>query len=102
MPNDILALLKHAKQHYAKEGFNIIGIFGSYARKEETKKSDIDILYELDKKFISNHQGFSAFARLSSIKEELKGFFGADVDIAAKSGLSRTAQKYIMKDLQYV
>ena len=102
MQNEIISLLKHAKQKYANEGFNIVGIFGSYARNEETKESDIDILYELNEKFITNHQGFSAFARLSSIKEELKSLFGIDVDIAAKSGLSRTAQKYIMKDLQRV
>ncbi len=102
MQNEIISLLKQAKQKYANEGFNIVGIFGSYARNEATEKSDIDILYELNEKFITNHQGFSAFARLSSIKEELKKLFGVDVDIAAKSGLSRTAQKYIMKDLQRV
>lgn len=102
MPNDILSLLRHAKQKYANEGFNIVGIFGSYARDEATKESDIDILYELNDTFIQNHQGFSAFSRLSSIKKELKSLFGIEVDIAAKSGLSRTAQKYIMKDLQRV
>ena len=102
MPNDMLSLLKHAKQKYATEGFNIVGIFGSYARNEATKESDIDILYELDESFIKHYKGFDAFARLSAIKQELKNFFGIDVDIAAKSGLSRTAQKYIMKDLQHV
>ena len=102
MPNDIMSLLKHAKEKYATEGFNIVGIFGSYARDEATKESDIDILYELNESFIKNHQGFDAFARLSAIKQELKSLFGIDVDIAAKSGLSRTATKYIMKDLQRV
>jgi len=102
MPNDIMSLLKHAKEKYATEGFNIVGIFGSYARDEATKESDIDILYELNESFIKNHQGFDAFARLSGIKQELKSLFGIDVDIAAKSGLSRTATKYIMKDLQRV
>jgi len=102
MSSDIMSLLKHAKQKYANEGFNIVGIFGSYARDEATKESDIDILYELDESFIKHHQGFDAFARLTSIKQELKNLFGIDVDIAAKSGLSRTATKYIMKDLQRV
>jgi len=102
MPNDIVSLLKYAKQKYATEGFNIVGIFGSYARNEATKESDIDILYELDESFIKHYKGFDAFARLSAIKQELKNLFGIDVDIAAKSGLSRTAQKYIMKDLQRV
>ena len=102
MPSDIVSLIKQAKQKYADEGFNIVGIFGSYARNEATKESDIDILYELDESFIKNYKGFDAFARLSAIKQELKNLFGINVDIAAKSGLSRTATKYIMRDLQRV
>jgi len=97
-----LKLLKEAKEHYANEGFNILGFFGSYARGEATPQSDIDILYELNEKFIQTYSGFTAFARLRSIKEELKIFFGIDVDISAKSGLSKTAEKYIMRDLKYV
>jgi len=97
-----IELLQHAKEQYSDEGFNIIGFFGSYARGEATKESDIDILYELNEKFIKTYSGFVAFSRLSEIKDELKRLFGIDVDISAKSGLSRTAQKYIMKDLKYV
>ncbi len=92
--------LQYEKKHYAKEGFCILGVFGSYARDEETKESDIDILYELDSRFIENHLGFSAFSRLSAIKEELKDSFGVDIDIAAKSGLSKMGKKYILKELQ--
>ncbi len=97
-----IKLLQKAKEHYAKEGFNILGFFGSYARGEATSQSDIDILYELNEKFIKTYSGFSAFSRLNCIKKELKILFGIDVDISAKSGLSRTAKKYIMKDLKYV
>ena len=97
-----IKLLEEAKEHYAIEGFNILGFFGSYARGEATAKSDIDILYELNENFIQTYSGFTAFDRLSSIKEELKALFGIEVDIAAKSGLSRTAEKYIMKDFKYV
>lgn len=97
-----IKLLKEAKEYYGNEGFNILGFFGSYARGDATPKSDIDILYELNEKFIKTHNGFLAFARLNAIKKELKTLFGIDVDISAKSGLSRTAKKYIMQDLKYV
>ena len=102
MQNAMLLLLKQAKHKYGKEGFKIVGVFGSYARNDATKGSDVDILYELDDSFIKRYKGFDAFARLSAIKQELKNLFGVDVDIAAKSGLSRTAQKYVMRDLQRV
>lgn len=95
-------LLKEAKEHYADEGFEILGLFGSYARGDAKATSDIDILYKVNENFIKKYSGFSAFKRLSDIKYELKKRFGKEVDIAAKSGLSRTAQKYIMKDLKYV
>jgi len=39
---------------------------------------------------------------LKQAKEELKKLFEIDVDISAKSGLGRTAQKYIMRDMKYV
>jgi len=75
---------------------------GPNARGEATKESDIDILYELNDTFMSNYRGFDAFARSSAIKNELKHFFGIEVDIAAKSGLSRTTKKYIMQELKHV
>lgn len=102
MNSAIREKLQHIKEHYSKEGFYILGVFGSYARGEESSDSDIDILYELDDKFIKTHHGFSAFSRLAEIKDELKTAFGVDVDIAAKSGLSKTGKKYILKELESV
>ncbi len=102
MPSDLMRLLKSAKEKYASEGFHILGVFGSFARGEATSQSDIDILYEVDENFIGNYRGFAAFSRLNDIKNELKKSFGRDVDIAANSGLSRTAKKYIKRDLLHV
>ena len=48
MQKSTIKLLQDAKKHYANEGFNIIGFFGSYAREEATSQSDIDILYEVN------------------------------------------------------
>jgi predicted nucleotidyltransferase len=102
MQNIDINLLKDAKSKYSNEGFKIIGIFGSFARDDATESSDLDILYELNETFIKKYNGFLAFARLSEIKQELKNIFGKDVDIAAKNSLSKTAKKYILKDLKYV
>ena len=62
MQESKLKLLQQAKEYYSNEGFNILGFFGSYARGEENPQSDIDILYELNEKFIKNYEGFLAFS----------------------------------------
>ena len=102
MTSGILTALQKAKEHYAKEGFEIVGVFGSAARDEMTPQSDIDILYDLRKNFIETYRGFAAFSRLNAIRSELRSLLGVEVDLAARSGLSRTAQKYILRDLQRV
>ncbi len=102
MHSRLLKQLTSLKHQYAQEGFKILGVFGSFARGENEPRSDIDVLYELDPTFMKNHKGFAAFSRLNSIKEEMRDVLGIEVDIAAKSGLSRTGKKYILKDLQRV
>ena len=49
---NIIAYLKSKKQIF-KEKYGIItlGLYGSFARDEATKNSDIDIFYERDKNF---------------------------------------------------
>ena len=102
MDPQLLGKLKTLQKHYENEGFKILGVFGSYSRNTQNNSSDLDILYDLDQKFINKYQGFSGFSRLAEIKKELEQSFGIDVDIAARSGLSRTGKKYILKELQHV
>jgi len=78
----ILDQLKELKNRYLKEGFVILGIFGSYARGEADETSDIDILYDLEKSFVNTNGGFGGFARLAEIREELAQSLGKHVDIA--------------------
>ena len=99
----ILQKLKELKPKYKNEGLEILGLFGSYAKNTATEESDIDILYTLDsEKFYRLHDGFKSFSRLTDIKNELEVFFDKNVDICAKSGLSRTGEKYILGSTIYV
>jgi len=94
--------IKKLKQEFKKEGFIIEGVFGSYARGEATKQSDIDILYSLEEKFYKE-KGFEAIIRLNEIKEYLaKKLKTPSVDLAPKNALSKTAKKYILKEIIYV
>ena len=95
---DILNKLKELKPIYQNEGLEILGVFGSYAKDENTKYSDIDIAYKLDyekfsKKYIG---GFSKLLRINEIKEELQNILKNEVDFVPDSN------KKIMKDLIYV
>lgn len=95
--------VQHLKDELMPEGFMIIGIFGSYARGEETAESDIDILYRLDtEKFLGLYPGFRAFGRLGDIQQLLSDILQKKVDIADIDALRESGKKYILKDVCYV
>lgn len=94
--------LKSLKQVLQKDGFIIDGVFGSYARDENTDASDVDILYHLEEDFYKNYGGFIGFKKLDEIKEFLSFSLGKKIDLAPKNNLSKTGQKYILSEVVYV
>ena len=94
---EILDYLR-SKQHnyYEKFGIKFIGLFGSFARGEESDKSDIDISYEMD-----STKKLSLFKYLKII-EELEKDLNKKIDLVRKETLKPSIKKYIFKDLQYV
>ncbi len=99
---DLLLKIKSLKSMYKKEGFIIDGIFGSYARGEQSPQSDVDILYHLKHPFFENFQGFIGFKKLDEIKQDISKTLGTKVDLAPKNNLSRSGKKHIMRDILYV
>lgn len=94
--------LAKIKPEFLKDGFKIVGLFGSAARNELTDNSDIDILYDLEPIFLERHKGFGAIRRLVEIKEYLAKIFSRKVDIVDIKTLSKTSEKYIMQEIRYV
>ena len=94
--------LSKIKPELLKDGFDIIGLFGSASRDEMRDDSDIDILYDLDPEFLEKHRGFNAIRRLMEIKNYLEKLFFKQVDIVDIKALSKTAHKYIMREIKYV
>ncbi|MEX2684832.1 MAG: nucleotidyltransferase family protein [Candidatus Sigynarchaeota archaeon] len=85
-------LVKH-KPHL-KERFNVreIGIFGSFARGEQKKKSDIDIL-------VTFYQPIGLdFIDLIDYLEEI---LGKKVDLVTPGGLRQELKPTIMHDVVY-
>ena len=67
-------------------------LFGSFARGEETKDSDADILILPDKS-----QHFSLFT-LSGMYEDLKELLGCEVDLITDGGLMPFARESADRD----
>ena len=65
-------------------------IFGSFARGEEKKRSDIDMLVELNKKH--------SLLDLIGIKYELEDVLKRKVDLLTYGGVNPRLEKYIYKD----
>jgi len=102
MDKQIIEKIKDMKRKYEPEGFVILGVFGSYARGEETAQSDIDILYEMKDDFYNRFSGWDAYSRIEDIREEIHQAIGWSVDLADKNGLKRVGKKYILPEVVYV
>jgi len=100
MENKELKILKKLNQKY-KDFFEIKYIVGSFARGDFDSKSDIDIVYSLNKNVIENMDVFEIFNILNNIKLELSQKLNRKVDLIDESALNNIAKKY-MKDKIYV
>ena len=98
---ELIEKLQQLKPVLKKEGITLLGIFGSYARNEQTLQSDVDILYDIDdpKAFAKRFGGFGAFTRLEELKHFISKNLNMKVDFVAKKGLNSVSKKFIEKDL---
>jgi len=99
---ELVVRLEEVKRRYAREGFIILGIFGSIVRGDFSQESDLDLLYKLSPTFRKRYRGFSAFERIESIKEEMSQILGREVDLADRDSLGILGKKYILSETVYV
>jgi predicted nucleotidyltransferase len=101
--NNILEQLSKLKDNYTKEGVNILGMFGSYAKGTPTINSDIDIAYSLNKDlFFQRYSGFATVSRISNIRDELSAVFHKKVDLISLENSNILLTQEIKKDIIYV
>lgn len=84
--------IKKNKEELKKKGVKKIGIFGSYAKGEENKKSDVDVLVEFNKISADNFFGLLFF---------LEKLFRKKVDLIIEENL-RPELNYVKRDVEYV
>ncbi len=91
--------LRRVKGELSDDGFDILGIFGSYARSEQNPDSDVDILYELDKGFLDKYPGFMCVEKLDRIKELLHAVLNITPDTVRRSSLPAKKRAQIEREL---
>jgi predicted nucleotidyltransferase len=71
-----------------KFGVTYMAVFGSYARGEGKKESDVDILVEFK-------QGYETFRNYMSLKEFLEKTLNKKVDLVVKSALKPVLKEIV-------
>ena len=93
-------ILEFLKTHYTYLNTNYhvekIGLIGSYARDEQGKASDIDLIVEF------KPGTDDLFNTKLELKEYLKSNFNRDVDICREKFLKPYVKEHLMKEVIYV
>ena len=92
---EIVQTLKEHKEEIRKK-YNVkaIGLFGSFARGEQRKRSDVDILVEYDEL-----PGLLKFVELEGYLQKL---IRKKVDLVEKEGIRKELKHIILSEVVYI
>jgi len=93
--NEILTFLQE-KKYFLQHQYGVlsIGLFGSYARGENTPESDIDIAVELQKE----NKADNYFALLHFLEDNLH----KKIDLGIESNIKKVVKEYVDKEIIHV
>lgn len=91
MDRHISALRKHLPELQERYGVRSLGIFGSFVRGEQRKRSDVDILVEFDR--APTLFGFI------DLRDYLTDLLGVKVDLVMKSALKPAIGRHILAEV---
>ena len=92
--NQAKKIIQSHKKDLNKLGVRTLAVFGSVARDEGTRKSDVDIMIDFDSK-----KGLFVFMDIKSYLEEI---LDCDVDLVTKNALHPALKQNILKEAKYV
>jgi hypothetical protein len=93
--NEVLKTISSNIIQISKYGIEKIGVFGSIARGETHKESDIDILIE----FKHGEKTFDNYMDLKFYLEDL--FNGKKIDLVIKNSIKPELKQYILNEVRY-
>ncbi|OGJ13133.1 hypothetical protein A3K82_03740 [Candidatus Pacearchaeota archaeon RBG_19FT_COMBO_34_9] len=88
----IIKKIRENKKRIKKLGVKKIGLFGSFTKNKQRKKSDIDILVSFNKIDFDNYMNLLFF---------LEKKFGRKIDLVIESDL-KPELNYVKKEARYV
>ncbi|GIW47698.1 MAG: hypothetical protein KatS3mg078_1575 [Deltaproteobacteria bacterium] len=94
---DMETILKKLKEHKEEliRCFSVkkIGVYGSYARGEQTSESDIDIYVEFDMESLT-------YERYLGLIEYLEKLLGRKIDLVTKDGVETIRIPHIKEEIK--
>jgi Predicted nucleotidyltransferases len=91
--SDIISLLEQNRNKIKNFGVKELGVFGSFARNEQTAESDVDVLVELEQKTFDSYMDLLFF---------LEVLFERKVDLVMKDTLKPIIKNRILAETIYV
>lgn len=96
MNRDIQVILQERKNDLVEKfGVMEIAIFDSYARGEQRKDSDVDLIVDFK-------EGWKTFDNYMNLKFYLEELFGKKVDLVIKSSINPRIKPFIIEEAIYV
>ncbi len=76
-------------------GVTKIGIFGSFARGEQTRRSDVDVLVDFA-------QGYATLRNFVGLADYLEALFKRKVDLLTVEGIDKYIRHYIVEEVIWI
>lgn len=93
--NEIIKIIKNRKKELTSQyGVRRLGLFGSYLKNKQHKRSDIDLLVQFDR-------DIDLFDFID-LREYLENQLNVKVDLVMESALKPNLGKYILEEVEYV
>ena len=95
--DEIKEILKEHKEEVSRKyKVSEIGIFGSFVRGEQKKRSDLDILVEFDE------ENIPSLLKLIEMERYLQRLLRKKVDLVMKSSIRPELKEIILKEVVYI
>ncbi len=91
---DLKPFLKQLRRLCRENNVALLGVFGSVARRDDTNKSDIDLLVKFNKPV--------SLIDLIKLEDKFVETLGRKIDLGTEDGLHPLIHKSVMNDLRVI